>query len=195
MGGQALSLSNRRFLHQYKTLIKFHEPFTRHEILRHSGHRKEKSQCGQVSCYSCLRPVMGFLFFFFFSANQVAIEGPVSVHTCRYVNRFKDLRVHKSFVLTYPASSQGALSFLFHYKSYNMFHLFSDHVHWLGPLGVAVFFGTLAARCIYFLYFHPLAKYPGPRLAAVSYLWYARKWLQGRYPWAIEELFETHSCK
>ncbi|KAI6441278.1 hypothetical protein ACKVWC_010024 [Pyricularia oryzae] len=76
-----------------------------------------------------------------------------------------------------------------------MFHLFSDHVHWLGPLGVAVFFGTLAARCIYFLYFHPLAKYPGPRLAAVSYIWYARKWLQGRYPWAIEELFETHSSE
>lgn len=76
-----------------------------------------------------------------------------------------------------------------------MLQLFIKHVSWLGPLGVVVFFGALAARCIYLLYFHPLAKYPGPRLAAVSYIWYARKWLQGRYPWAVEELFEKHGCK
>ncbi|KAK2058345.1 cytochrome P450 [Colletotrichum caudatum] len=49
--------------------------------------------------------------------------------------------------------------------------------------------------CVYLLYIHPLAKYPGPPYAAVSYIWYAIKWLQGRYPWAVEELFDKYGSE
>ncbi|KAI1199438.1 cytochrome P450 [Nemania serpens] len=50
----------------------------------------------------------------------------------------------------------------------------------------------VATRCIYLLYFHPLAKFPGPRLAAVSNIWYAYHWLSGRYPFAIEKALEQY---
>ncbi|KAH7036035.1 cytochrome P450 [Microdochium trichocladiopsis] len=43
-------------------------------------------------------------------------------------------------------------------------------------------------RAIYRLYFHPLSKYPGPRLAAISEIFYARMVMDGRWPWIMNEL-------
>ncbi|KAK4180645.1 cytochrome P450 [Triangularia setosa] len=48
------------------------------------------------------------------------------------------------------------------------------------------------SRCIYLLWFHPLAKYPGPRIAAISNIWYGYQWLSGRYPWAMQQAFRDY---
>ncbi|ORY09318.1 hypothetical protein BCR34DRAFT_589422 [Clohesyomyces aquaticus] len=43
-----------------------------------------------------------------------------------------------------------------------------------------------SARVIYNLHFHPLSKYPGPRLVAATDLWWAYASTSGKYPWIIE---------
>ncbi|KAI1116690.1 cytochrome P450 [Nemania sp. NC0429] len=52
-----------------------------------------------------------------------------------------------------------------------------------GSIGIYAF-----TRCLYLVFFHPLAKYPGPRIAAVSNVWYGYQWLSGRYPWAMQRV-------
>ncbi|KAI1501375.1 cytochrome P450 [Biscogniauxia marginata] len=50
----------------------------------------------------------------------------------------------------------------------------------------------LTIRSIWRLYFHPLSKYPGPKLAAISDIWYAYHSLSGRWPWAVEDVLKKY---
>ncbi|KAI1736256.1 cytochrome P450 monooxygenase-like protein [Xylaria scruposa] len=45
---------------------------------------------------------------------------------------------------------------------------------------------------IYTLWLHPLSKYPGPRIAAITNFWYAWAWTSGRWPLLIEEAHHTY---
>lgn len=51
---------------------------------------------------------------------------------------------------------------------------------------------TLISKCIYNIYFHPLAKFPGPKLAAISDLWFARAWISGHYALEIDALHKKY---
>jgi hypothetical protein len=57
---------------------------------------------------------------------------------------------------------------------------------------------TISAA-IYRLYFHPLAKYPGPRLASLSYLYETyytySPWHKGKYPFKTQELHLKYGKK
>ncbi|KAF3766843.1 cytochrome P450, partial [Cryphonectria parasitica EP155] len=50
----------------------------------------------------------------------------------------------------------------------------------------------LVARCVYLLYFHPLARYPGPKLAALSEAWHNRNMTCGRGCFNVRELHHKH---
>ncbi|KAF9888182.1 hypothetical protein FE257_009177 [Aspergillus nanangensis] len=61
----------------------------------------------------------------------------------------------------------------------------------LGLAGVLVWLSGLA---IYRLYFHPLAKFPGPKIAAVT-LWYETYhdvWCRGKYVHRVKEMHEQY---
>ncbi|XXG94033.1 hypothetical protein Hte_000284 [Hypoxylon texense] len=49
-----------------------------------------------------------------------------------------------------------------------------------------------AVRCIYLLFIHPASKFPGPKLAAVSNVWYAYHWFMGRWPWKMEQMIRKY---
>lgn len=57
---------------------------------------------------------------------------------------------------------------------------------------IALALGYALVVCAYRLYFHPLARIPGPKLAAVSSLYeiYYDVVLPGRYVFKIKELHE-----
>jgi hypothetical protein len=44
---------------------------------------------------------------------------------------------------------------------------------WLAASGGLVY---TVASCIYLLYFHPASRFPGPKLAAISYIPYCYYW-------------------
>ncbi|KAK7994640.1 hypothetical protein PG991_016228 [Apiospora marii] len=60
------------------------------------------------------------------------------------------------------------------------------------PLIFASLLSLWALRSIWRLYFHPLSKYPGPRIAAISDIWLAYHSLQGRWPWAVEDAMKKY---
>ncbi|PCD21244.1 hypothetical protein FGRA07_11740 [Fusarium graminearum] len=45
---------------------------------------------------------------------------------------------------------------------------------------------------IYRLLYHPLAKHPGPKLAACSQIWFIRAWASGYYPFIMKELHRVY---
>ncbi|KAI0015107.1 cytochrome P450 [Xylariomycetidae sp. FL0641] len=62
-------------------------------------------------------------------------------------------------------------------------------------VGLWLFMAFLVHWLVWVIYtfkFHPLANFPGPRLAAVSEIWLARVWLSGRYPFVIQDLHQRY---
>ncbi|KAI0525423.1 cytochrome P450 [Xylaria bambusicola] len=46
--------------------------------------------------------------------------------------------------------------------------------------------------CVYTLYLHPLAKFPGPKVAAITQLWHAWSWLNGHHPRILQKAHKKY---
>ncbi|PSN61426.1 cytochrome P450 [Corynespora cassiicola Philippines] len=57
-------------------------------------------------------------------------------------------------------------------------------------LALTIFYGIV--RSLHLLYFHPLSKYPGPRLAAITDGWYAWHFDGGRWVHVVHELHKKY---
>ena len=61
-------------------------------------------------------------------------------------------------------------------------------------VGFGIWALSLFALGVYRLYFHPLAKFPGPKLAALT-LWYETYhdvWCRGKYVFEIKEMHKKY---
>ncbi|KAL7756326.1 hypothetical protein ACKLNR_013319 [Fusarium oxysporum f. sp. zingiberi] len=59
-------------------------------------------------------------------------------------------------------------------------------------LSGATFASWIIGVIIYRLYFHPLAKFPGPKIAACSEFWFLRSWASGYYVQNIGDLHRKY---
>ena len=57
---------------------------------------------------------------------------------------------------------------------------------------VGVLLTSFLARGIYFLFFHPLAKVPGPKLWAFTDLFFAYHTIRGVWPYKLKELHDKY---
>lgn len=64
----------------------------------------------------------------------------------------------------------------------------------LAGLGLAGVVGYVILLAIYRLYFHPLAKFPGPKLAAITHLYefYFNIIKDGMFIWEIQRMHEQY---
>ncbi|CAG8959711.1 hypothetical protein HYFRA_00001617 [Hymenoscyphus fraxineus] len=73
-----------------------------------------------------------------------------------------------------------------------MIHLSELSVLQLSGFGAGAYFLYLFCRAIYRIYFHPLAKYPGPITANFSDLWLVKHWLGGRWALHVQEAHKKY---
>ncbi|KAH6962312.1 cytochrome P450 [Ilyonectria sp. MPI-CAGE-AT-0026] len=57
---------------------------------------------------------------------------------------------------------------------------------------IALICFSVALRSIYLLFFHPLAKFPGPKLAAITDHYYGFSWVGGFHPFRLQELHKRY---
>jgi hypothetical protein len=57
---------------------------------------------------------------------------------------------------------------------------------------IAIVFSTMLLRAVYRLFFHPLAKTPGPRLARVTRAWLTKQYMSGNWHDICLELHQNY---